>query len=157
MTCIGTSGPLTPEVSEAIAERGVAVAAVLSGNRNFDGRIHNDVRLNYLASPPLVVAYALAGSMDVDLLIEPLGADRSGDPVFLSDLWPSDAEIEAVIRASLEPRDVHSRATPMCSAAKSAGRSCPAGEAPPSTGIRSPPTSADRPFSTTSPGPTGCR
>jgi aconitate hydratase len=103
MTCIGNSGPLMPDVSEAIAERGVLVAAVLSGNRNFDGRIHNEVAMNYLASPPLVVAYALAGSMDVDLLHEPLGVDRSGQPIFLSDLWPSDVEIEAVIRSSLEP------------------------------------------------------
>ena len=103
MTCIGNSGPLTPEISKEIAERGVLVAAVLSGNRNFDGRINNDVSLNYLASPPLVVAYALAGSMDVDLIHEPLGVDRSGAAIFLSDLWPSDAEIEAVIRSSLEP------------------------------------------------------
>jgi aconitate hydratase len=103
MTCIGNSGPLIPEVIAAIEDRGVVVAAVLSGNRNFDGRIHNEVAMNYLASPPLVVAYALAGSMDVDLLHEPLGVDRSGRPVFLSDLWPSDAEIEAVIRSSLEP------------------------------------------------------
>ena len=104
MTCIGNSGPLTPEISKEIAEHGVLVAAVLSGNRNFDGRINNDVSLNYLASPPLVVAYALAGSMDVDLIHEPLGVDRSGAAIFLSDLWPSDAEIEAVIRASLEPQ-----------------------------------------------------
>jgi aconitate hydratase len=103
MTCIGNSGPLTPEISKEIAERGVLVAAVLSGNRNFDGRINNDVSMNYLASPPLVVAYALAGSMDVDLLHEPLGVDRTGAAVFLSDLWPSDAEIEKVIRSSLEP------------------------------------------------------
>ena len=103
MTCIGNSGPLTPQLSKEIAERGVLVAAVLSGNRNFDGRINNDVSLNYLASPPLVVAYALAGSMDVDLIHEPLGVDHSGAAIFLSDLWPSDAEIEAVIRSSLEP------------------------------------------------------
>ncbi|SHN59987.1 aconitase [Geodermatophilus obscurus] len=103
MTCIGNSGPLTPEVGEAVAERDLLVAAVLSGNRNFDGRINNDVSLNYLASPPLVVAYALAGSMDVDLLHEPLGVDRTGHPVYLSDLWPPDAEIEEVIRGSLDP------------------------------------------------------
>jgi aconitate hydratase len=102
MTCIGNSGPLAPEVSGEIADRDLLVAAVLSGNRNFDGRIHNDVAMNYLASPPLVVAYALAGSMDVDLLHEPLGTDDAGRPVFLSDLWPSDAEIEQTIRASLD-------------------------------------------------------
>jgi aconitate hydratase len=103
MTCIGNSGPLAPEVGQEISDRDLLVAAVLSGNRNFDGRIHNDVAMNYLASPPLVVAYALAGSMDVDLLHEPLGHGRNGEPVYLSDLWPSDAEIEQVIRGSLDP------------------------------------------------------
>jgi aconitate hydratase len=103
MTCIGNSGPLLPEVSQAITERGVLVAAVLSGNRNFEGRIHNEVSMNYLASPPLVVAYALAGSMDVDLVHEPLGHDLSGSPIYLTDLWPSDDEVEAVIESSLEP------------------------------------------------------
>ena len=103
MTCIGNSGPLTPEVSQAVADRDLLVASVLSGNRNFDGRINNDVALNYLASPPLVVAYALAGSMDVDLLHEPLGVGSSGEPVHLSDLWPPDAEIEEVVRANLDP------------------------------------------------------
>jgi aconitate hydratase len=103
MTCIGNSGPLTPEVGQAVADRDLLVASVLSGNRNFDGRINNDVALNYLASPPLVVAYALAGSMDVDLLHEPLGVDRTGRPVHLGDLWPPDAEIEEVVRANLDP------------------------------------------------------
>jgi aconitate hydratase len=103
MTCIGNSGPLLPEVSAAITERASVVAAVLSGNRNFEGRIHNEVSMNYLASPPLVVAYALAGSMDVDLMHEPLGHDQSGRPIFLSDLWPSDTEVDAVIGSSLEP------------------------------------------------------
>jgi aconitate hydratase len=103
MTCIGNSGPLTPEVGRAITDRDLLVASVLSGNRNFDGRINNDVALNYLASPPLVVAYALAGSMDVDLLHEPLGVGSSGEPVYLSDLWPTDAEIEQVVRANLDP------------------------------------------------------
>jgi aconitate hydratase len=103
MTCIGNSGPLTPEVSREIADRDLLVAAVLSGNRNFDGRINNDVSMNYLASPPLVVAYALAGSMDVDLLHEPLGVSASGEPVFLADLWPTDAEVEDVVRENLDP------------------------------------------------------
>jgi aconitate hydratase 1 len=103
MTCIGNSGPLTPEVTREIADRDLLVAAVLSGNRNFDGRINNDVAMNYLASPPLVVAYALAGSMDVDLLHEPLGVDTSGEPVFLADLWPTDAEVEDVVRENLDP------------------------------------------------------
>jgi aconitate hydratase len=103
MTCIGNSGPLLPAVAGAVAERGAVVAAVLSGNRNFDGRIHNDVSLNYLASPPLVVAYALAGSVTHDLVAEPLGTDRDGKPVMLAELWPGDAEIDAVINAHVTP------------------------------------------------------
>ena len=111
MTCIGNSGPLLPEVAAAVAERDVVVASVLSGNRNFDGRINNDVSLNYLASPPLVVAYALAGSITHDLTTEPLGTDADGEPVFLADLWPDDAEIDAVVTAHLTPelfRDAYS-------------------------------------------------
>jgi aconitate hydratase len=100
-TCIGNSGPLLEGVSEAVHEGDLAVSAVLSGNRNFEGRIHPDVRLNYLASPPLVVAYALAGTMDLDLTTEPLGQDAAGADVFLSDLWPSMEEVSATIRASL--------------------------------------------------------
>jgi aconitate hydratase len=103
MTCIGNSGTLTPEIMEAVSDRGVLAAAVLSGNRNFDGRINNDVAMNYLASPPLVVAYSLAGSMNVDLIHEPLGVRDDDTPVFLSDLWPSGEEIADVIAASLEP------------------------------------------------------
>jgi aconitate hydratase len=97
MTCIGASGPLIPEVTAVVEEHDVAVAAVLSGNRNFEGRINPDVRLNYLASPPLVVAYALAGTMDVDLLAEPLGADDAGRAVFLRDIWPTSAQIREVV------------------------------------------------------------
>ncbi|HVC68988.1 MAG TPA: aconitate hydratase AcnA [Acidimicrobiales bacterium] len=100
-TCIGNSGPLLPGVSEAVAEGDLAVAAVLSGNRNFEGRIHPDVRLNYLASPPLVVAYALAGTMDLDLTTEPLGTDGAGQPVFLRDIWPTSAEIGEVLRQAV--------------------------------------------------------
>ncbi|HEX3425276.1 MAG TPA: aconitate hydratase [Acidimicrobiales bacterium] len=96
-TCIGNSGPLPPEVSEAVDRGNLAVAAVLSGNRNFEGRINPDVRMNYLASPPLVVAYALAGTMDVDLRREPLGTDADGNPVFLRDLWPSSQEVSRVV------------------------------------------------------------
>ncbi|WP_432540996.1 aconitate hydratase AcnA [Kineococcus sp. SYSU DK002] len=104
MTCIGASGPLIPEVSAAVAEHDLAVASVLSGNRNFDGRINPDVRMNYLASPPLVVAFALAGTVDVDLTREPLGTGADGRPVHLADLWPDRAEIEAVTTASLRPQ-----------------------------------------------------
>ena len=100
-TCIGNSGPLLEGVSEAVHAGDLAVSAVLSGNRNFEGRIHPDVRLNYLASPPLVVAYALAGTMDVDLTTEPLGQDASGADVFLADIWPSLEEVSETIRASL--------------------------------------------------------
>jgi aconitate hydratase len=96
-TCIGNSGPLAPEISEAIAANGLAVTAVLSGNRNFEGRISPDVAMNYLASPPLVVAYALAGTMDFDFETEPRGFDANGRPVFLADIWPSPEEVQDVI------------------------------------------------------------
>ena len=96
-TCIGNSGPLIPEVSAAVQENDLAVVSVLSGNRNFEGRINPDVKMNYLASPPLVVAYALAGSMDVDLFNEPLGQDPDGNDVFMKDIWPTAAEVEDVI------------------------------------------------------------
>jgi aconitate hydratase len=96
-TCIGNSGPLPEEVAQAVAEHDLIVAAVLSGNRNFEGRIHPQVRANYLASPPLVVAYALAGRMDIDLTSEPLGFGRDGAPVTLADIWPTNAEIETTV------------------------------------------------------------
>jgi aconitate hydratase len=100
-TCIGNSGPLIPEVSAAVNEYDLAVTSVLSGNRNFEGRINPDVKMNYLASPPLVVAYALAGTMDIDITTEPLGADPQGRPVFLQDLWPSAGQIQEVIDAAI--------------------------------------------------------
>ena len=100
-TCIGNSGPLSDSISAAIKENNLVAVAVLSGNRNFEGRIHPLVRANYLASPPLVVAYALAGRMDLDLTTEPLGNDKSGKPVFLSDIWPSPQEIESTVRAAV--------------------------------------------------------
>ena len=96
-TCIGNSGPLIPEVSQAVNDNDLAVVSVLSGNRNFEGRINPDIKMNYLASPPLVVAYALAGSMDVDLLKDPLGKDQDGNDVYLRDIWPTAKEIEDVI------------------------------------------------------------
>jgi len=101
-TCIGNSGPLAPEISAAIAEQDLAVCAVLSGNRNFEGRINQDVKANYLASPPLVVAYALAGRMDIDLQNEPLGEGSDGEPVYLRDVWPSAEEIKQAVAASVE-------------------------------------------------------
>ena len=100
-TCIGNSGPLPAEISKAVAENDLVAAAVLSGNRNFEGRVNPDVRANYLASPPLVVAYAIAGSMQVDLAKDPLGTDQKGKPVYLADIWPSSREIAAVIRKTV--------------------------------------------------------
>ena len=100
-TCIGNSGPLIPEVSQAVNDNDLAVVSVLSGNRNFEGRINPDIKMNYLASPPLVVAYALAGSMDVDLFTDALGQDTEGNDVFLKDLWPSPAEVEETIAGAL--------------------------------------------------------
>jgi aconitate hydratase len=100
-TCIGNSGPLPDNIAEAVAEGELIVCAVLSGNRNFEARIHGDVKANYLASPPLVVAYALAGRMDIDLLNEPLGEGNDG-PVFLSDIWPTAAEIDETIASSID-------------------------------------------------------
>ena len=101
-TCIGNSGPLQPEISAAVNEADLAAVSVLSGNRNFEGRINPDVKMNYLASPPLVVAYALAGTMDIDLATEPLGIDPSGQPVFLKDIWPSAQDIQAVVEQAID-------------------------------------------------------
>ncbi|HYI99477.1 MAG TPA: aconitate hydratase [Thermoleophilaceae bacterium] len=101
-TCIGNSGPLQDEISAAIEAEDLTVCSVLSGNRNFEGRIHPEVKMNYLASPPLCVAYALAGRMDLDLLTEALGEDRDGEPVYLRDLWPSQAEVNAAIESAIE-------------------------------------------------------
>jgi aconitate hydratase len=103
MTCIGNSGPLPEAVAGALTQNNLVAAAVLSGNRNFEGRINALVKANYLASPPLVVAYALAGSMEVDLAGEPLGEGRDGKPVYLKDLWPSQGEIEGAIRRAVRP------------------------------------------------------
>ena len=100
-TCIGNSGPLPEGVSQAIHDGDLAVVSVLSGNRNFEGRINSDVPMNYLASPPLVVAYALAGTMDIDFASDPLGFDRDGNPVYLADIWPSPGEIQHVIELAI--------------------------------------------------------
>ncbi len=108
-TCIGNSGPLASEISDAINDGDLSVASVLSGNRNFEGRIHPDCRMNYLASPPLVVAYALAGSMDVDLATEPLGHDEQGKAVHLGDLWPTEAEVAQVVASVLDTEMFRSR------------------------------------------------
>lgn len=102
-TCIGNSGPLPEEVSQAIADNDMTVAAVLSGNRNFEGRVHAQVKANYLASPPLVVAYALAGTVNIDLANEPIGHDEQGQPVYLKDIWPTSQEIKEAIQQSINP------------------------------------------------------
>ena len=101
-TCIGNSGPLKPEIAAAVDDADIVGASVLSGNRNFEGRIHPQVRMNFLASPPLVVAYALAGNMDVNLLEDPLGTDKDGQPVYLKDIWPSRKEVHEVIAANID-------------------------------------------------------
>jgi aconitate hydratase len=101
-TCIGNSGPLSQEISDAVAEADLAVVSVLSGNRNFEGRINPDVKMNYLASPPLCVAYALVGTMDVDLVHDPLGQDEDGEDVYLSDIWPSEQEIATTVGEAVQ-------------------------------------------------------
>jgi aconitate hydratase len=108
-TCIGNSGPLAEPIANAIEESKLTCAAVLSGNRNFEGRIHPHVKMQFLASPPLVVAYALAGTVDVDLTNDPIGTDRDGRPVFLRDIWPGSDEIASTVAASMDTRSFHDR------------------------------------------------
>jgi aconitate hydratase len=108
-TCIGNSGPLTDPVAEAVKDKDLVVAAVLSGNRNFEGRVNPQVRMNFLASPPLVVAYAISGDLDVDLTKEPIGTDKNGDAVYLKDIWPTTAEVQAAIRGAVRPEQFRSQ------------------------------------------------
>ena len=108
-TCIGNTGPLIPEISRAINDNDLAVTAVLSGNRNFEGRISPDVKMNYLASPPLVIVYALAGTMDIDLDSDPIGQDRDGRDVFMRDVWPTQAEIDEIVSSSISQEMFTSR------------------------------------------------
>jgi aconitate hydratase len=108
-TCIGNSGPLPDHIADAVTEGELVVASVLSGNRNFEGRINSLVRMNFLASPPLVVAYALAGKMDLDLTREPLSQDRNGEPVYLKDIWPTEEEIREAIRTAVKPEQFTQR------------------------------------------------
>jgi aconitate hydratase len=108
-TCIGNSGPLPDPIAQAIDDGGLACAAVLSGNRNFEGRIHPQCRMQFLASPPLVVAYALAGTVDIDLTNDPIGADESGEAVYLRDIWPADDEIAETIRSAMDPNAFRER------------------------------------------------
>ncbi|CAG7649737.1 aconitate hydratase AcnA [Paenibacillus allorhizosphaerae] len=108
-TCIGNSGPLPDEVSKAIADNDMTVAAVLSGNRNFEGRVHAQVKANYLASPPLVVAYALAGTVNIDLANDPIGYDQSNQPVYLKDIWPTSQEVQEAIQSAITPEMYRSK------------------------------------------------
>jgi aconitate hydratase len=101
-TCIGNSGPLKPEISEAVKTADIVACSVLSGNRNFEGRVHPEIKMNFLASPPLVVAYALAGSLDIDITTEPLGLGKDGKPVYLKDVWPSAKDVAAAVAASVD-------------------------------------------------------
>ncbi len=103
-TCIGNSGPLKPQISAAVKAGDITACSVLSGNRNFEGRVHPEVRMNFLASPPLVVAYALAGTLDIDLTGEPLGTGSDGKPVYLKDIWPSDAEVQQCLARSIDSK-----------------------------------------------------
>ncbi|MGE5137416.1 MAG: aconitate hydratase [Gemmatimonadota bacterium] len=143
-TCIGNSGPLIPAVSAAIADADLAVCSVLSGNRNFEGRIHPETKLNYLASPPLVVAYALAGTIEVNLTTDPLGTGADGKPVYLRDIWPSQAEVSEIIASCLRP-DLYTREYAQVFAGDERWRSLPvpAGDSfawdPSSTYVRRPP------------------
>ena len=150
-TCIGNSGPLIPEVSEAVNDNDLAVVSVLSGNRNFEGRINPDVKMNYLASPPLVVAYALAGSMDVDLFNDPLGQDTDGNDVFMKDIWPTAAGDRGGHRRRRSPPRCSPTTTPTCSPATSSGSRCRRPRATRSSGTRTRPTSASRRTSTACP------
>ncbi len=143
-TCIGNSGPLIPEVSAAVRANDLAVVSVLSGNRNFEGRIHGEVKMNYLMSPPLVVAYALAGTMDFDLFQSPLGRDPQGREVYMRDIWPTAAEVQAVIQSSIAA-DMYKRGYADVFAGDERWRSLTAPEGgifhwePDSTYVRNPP------------------
>ena len=149
-TCIGNSGPLIPEVSQAVNDHDLAVTSVLSGNRNFEGRINPDVKMNYLASPPLVVAYALAGRMDIDLTTEPIGTGGDGQPVYLADIWPTQAEVDEVVNSSISADMFTSRYADVF-AGDEAWRSLPTPEGdtfewdPESTYVRKPPYFDDMP------------
>jgi aconitate hydratase len=145
-TCIGNSGPLPDAVAGAVTAGNLVVGAVLSGNRNFEGRINPHVRANYLASPPLVVAYALAGRVDIDFAKEPIGKGKNGADVFLKDIWPSPDEVTRALATALSSQ----RNTPPCSTATRAGRSFPSPRATASRGIRRARTSGSPRSSTTS-------
>ena len=149
-TCIGNSGPLPDAIGAAIKDNNMVAVAVLSGNRNFEGRIHPLVRANYLASPPLVVAYALAGRMDMDLTTESLGTDSAGKPVYLRDIWPTPQEIEETVRDAVTS-EMYSGNTRRYLKATRTGNPCPFRRATFTSGTRNPRTSSSRRISTTCP------
>jgi aconitate hydratase len=144
-TCIGNSGPLPDAGGNAIKDGNLMVASVLSGNRNFEGRVHPDVRTNWLASPPLVVAYALAGTMTVDLTSEPIGQDSNGKDVFLKDIWPTQKEVADVVGTSISRQMFQERYADVF-AGDATGNPSPSPKARTTTGRR-PPTSPTRPTS----------
>ena len=148
-TCIGNSGPLPDAVSKAISDNDLSVAAVLSGNRNFEGRVHSEVKANYLASPMLVVAYALAGTVDIDMNNDPLGQDKQGSPVYLRDIWPSQQEISDTISSSLNPEMFKARYGNV-SAGRKSGASYLCRRETCTNGTRTPPTFRRSPSSKTS-------
>ena len=149
-TCIGNSGPLPDNIADAVRKADLVAAAVLSGNRNFEGRVNADVKANYLASPPLVVAYALAGTLNNDLTTEPLGTGSDGKPVYLKDIWPTSAEIAELIRTCVTP-DMFAKRYGTCSRATRSGRPwARPSRASPTAGTRARPTCRTRPTSRTS-------
>ena len=143
-TCIGNSGPLPDEVSAVIREKNLVVCSVLSGNRNFEGRIQQDVRANYLASPPLVVAYALAGWITRDLTTEPLGEDRAGRPVFLKDIWPTEQELQETMLRAVTSEHVQAELCRRLRRRRALAGTARSPRAAASSGIPSRPTSASR-------------
>ena len=150
-TCIGNSGPLPEEISKAINDYDLSVAAVLSGNRNFEGRINPDVKMNYLASPPLVIAYALAGTMDFDFETEPLGQDTDGNDVFLKDIWPSQKDINDTIASAINTEDVHRELRRRVQGRRALAQPADPGAATRSTGTETRPMCASRRTSTACP------
>ena len=147
-TCIGNSGPLPDDIAEAIAQGDLVVGAVLSGNRNFEGRVNPDVKANYLASPPLVVAYALAGTLNKDLTTEPLGQGSDGQPVYLKDIWPTSAEIAELVRTSVTPDMFAKRYGARVRGRRASGRRwARPSRASPTAGTRAPPMCRTRPIS----------
>ncbi len=145
-TCIGNSGPLNPVIDEAITKSDLVAASVLSGNRNFEARVHPSIKANFLMSPPLVVAFALAGRVDIDLDREPLGTDKDGQPVYLKEIWPTSEEVKALAVRPSCPRSSR-RTTPTSPRRIPRGTTSPARPARPTRGTRRAPTSRSRPSS----------